>query len=293
MSLKPCYICGATSRHNRKGTVRDDPSLDILECDGCGLVFLSSFAHISDQHYEASGMHGAMVPDIEKWLSETAEDDNRRFDFMADRMAGKTVLDFGCGNAGFIERAKSVAAEVAGIELERALQSSFEERCLKIYDSLESCQRDGRKWDYITAFHVIEHLPDPRKILKKLAGLLAANGELIIEVPNSNDALLTMYENEAFQNFTYWSQHLFLFNEKTLGGLLEQAGLGINWIRHIQRYPLSNHLYWLSKGEPGGHKQWSMLDSGELATSYEAQLALRGMTDTMLASAHAPTSVKG
>ena len=78
---------------------------------------------------------------------------------------------------------------------------------------------------------------------------------MIIEVPNSSDALLTLYENEPFQNFTYWSQHLFLFNEKTMTELVKKAGLKLNWIKHVQRYPLSNNLYWLAKGEPGGHQK--------------------------------------
>ena len=69
---------------------------------------------------------------------------------------------------------------------------------------------------------------------------------MILEVPNSDDALLTLYESKDFQNFTYWSQHLFLFNTKTMAELIEQTGLKLNGIKHIQRYPLSNHMYWLS-----------------------------------------------
>jgi 2-polyprenyl-3-methyl-5-hydroxy-6-metoxy-1,4-benzoquinol methylase len=60
----------------------------------------------------------------------------------------------------------------------------------------------------ITAFHVVEHLPDPRAILKALANMLAKNGRMVIEVPSSEDVLLTLYDSDAFQRFTYWSQHL-------------------------------------------------------------------------------------
>ena len=95
---------------------------------------------------------------------------------------------------------------------------------------------------------------------------------------------LTLYKNKAFQNFTYWSQHLFLFNTKTMAELIEQTGLKLNWIKHIQRYPLSNHLYWLSKGNPGGQKDWSFLDNDKLAVEYEKQLASIGKTDTLVAS---------
>jgi hypothetical protein len=113
----------------------------------------------------------------------------------------------------------------------------------------------------ITAFHVIEQLPDPREMVRALAARLKDGGRLVIEVPSSEDALLTLYENDAFQRFTYWSQQLFLFNTETLRRLAEQAGLRVVSIQQFQRYPLSNHLHWLSRDRPGGHQHWSFLDT--------------------------------
>jgi len=107
---------------------------------------------------------------------------------------------------------------------------------------------------------------------------------LIVEVPNANDALLKLYQNEAFSHFTYWSCHLFLFTPHTLSKLAESAGLHVNYIKQIQRYPLSNHLYWLVNGKPGGHRKWHFLDSNELLTAYEKQLASVGLCDTILGS---------
>ena len=138
-------------------------------------------------------------------------------------------------------------------------------------------------YDLITAFHVIEHLPDPLQVLKSLAEKLSSNGQIIIEVPSSEDALLTLYDSDAFQRFTYWSQHLFLFNSNNLGLLAKKAGLAVKAIQHIQRYPLSNHLHWLSKGKPGGHKAWSFIDSPELNNAYANALAAVGKTDTLVA----------
>ena len=135
----------------------------------------------------------------------------------------------------------------------------------------------------ITAFHIIEHLPDSLQVLKSLAEKLSSNGQIIIEVPSSEDALLTLYDSDAFQCFTYWSQHLFLFNSNNLGLLAKKAGLVVKAIQHIQRYPLSNHLHWLSKGKPGGHKAWSFIDSPELNNAYANALAAIGKTDTLVA----------
>ena len=247
-----CYLCKNNKYSKRTGNVRDNPDIDILECSNCGLVYLSSLGHIQGEHYEASGMHDDEVPNIDKWLKETEFDDKRRYDFVKEKIANKNVLDFGCGVGGFLEMAKRSASNVSGIELERALQHSFQERKLNVFSNLKEAQKESKKYDIITAFHVVEHLKNPKEILKDLSQLLTENGEMIVEVPNSDDALLTLYENKDFQSFTYWSQHLFLFNAKTIAELVKRSGLKLNWIKYIQRYPLSNHLHWLSKGAPGG-----------------------------------------
>ena len=279
-----CYLCKSDDYFKRPGTVRDNPQINILECSGCGLVYLSSFEHIQDKHYEESGMHVGEIPEINSWLQATELDDRRRYEFVKDIIFDKNILDFGCGVGGFLGIAKSIVKTASGIELESALQSSFLKRNLNVYPSLEVANKENKKYQIITAFHVIEHLKNPKKILKNLADLLDENGEIIIEVPNSDDALLTLYESKDFQNFTYWSQHLFLFNSKTLTELFKQAGLKINWLKHIQRYQLSNHLYWLSKGASCGQKYWQFLDNNRLALEYERQLASIGKTDTLIAS---------
>jgi 2-polyprenyl-3-methyl-5-hydroxy-6-metoxy-1,4-benzoquinol methylase len=277
-----CYLCHSDKYNTRLGSVRDNKTIDILECDNCGLVYLSSLNHIEENHYEESGMHDDEV-DANKWLKETKADDERRYKFLKEKITNKTVLDFGCGIGGFLDKVKKIAKEVRGVELEKALQPSFNNRNLNVFSDLASVQKDNQKYDVITAFHVVEHLQNPKDVLQQLSELLAkGGGEMIVEVPSSDDALLTLYENSAFRNFTYWSQHLFLFNAKTMAELVKQAGLKLNWIKHIQRYSLSNHLYWLAKGKSGGHQKWHFLNNDKLNAEYENQLASIGKTDTII-----------
>jgi len=283
MSQQNCYLCGSNKYIIRPGVVRDNPEIKVLECVDCELVYLSSFKHIDVNHYEESGIHDGNKPDIELWLKETQDDDLRRYQFVKNKLINKNVMDFGCGIGGFLNHAKLLANKAVGIELEKALQPSFKERGLMVYPSLQSAQSCGEKWDLITSFHVIEHLSNPREMLVELSKLLGLDGEIIIEVPNSDDALLTLYENKEFQNFTYWSQHLFLFNAKTLSELIKQANLKVKWIKHVQRYSLSNHLYWMSKGAPGGHKKWCHMNNDRLDSEYESMLAANGKTDTITA----------
>lgn len=277
-----CYLCNSDNYHLRKGAVRDAPEMQIIECDNCGLVSLSQIDHITPRFYENSGMHGGGLPSIEAWLNDAEWDDQRRFEMVKTRLANKHVLDFGCGAAGFLRKAQSLAACVTGVELESRVRDYWAGQ-INIVQSVEAASLGNEGYDLITAFHVVEHLPDPRGMLKSLAGLLHPKGRMIVEVPSAEDALLSLYDSDAFQRFTYWSQHLFLFNASTLEHLARQAGLRVVAVQHYQRYPLSNHLYWLSQGKPGGHQYWSFLDTHELSEAYANTLAALGKTDTLIA----------
>ena len=286
LNYKQCYLCGETEFKKRPGSVRDKPELRVFECSRCGLVFLSSFNHIKEGFYEGSEMHGEEIPDINTWLAETAYDDERRFRYLKSTLPNSLLLDFGCGAGGFLLKARKFSATAHGVEPETRLNSHYKDRGLTVFQNLSDISTDirGVGYDIITMFHVLEHIPDPRSVLSELSEKLASDGQIIVEVPNADDALLTLYHNRPFSNFTYWSCHLFLYTAKTLQMLFDQMELKVNYIKQIQRYPLSNHLYWLANRKPGGHQKWHFLDSPELHAAYEKQLAAIGKCDTIVAS---------
>lgn len=277
-----CYLCGESSFKIIKNGVRDNENLNVIECTKCSLVTLNDFSHIDDTFYRDSKMHSSSTS-IQEWLEQTDLDDLRRFEFLKKKIKNKKVLDFGCGNGGFLFKCKDYTSEVIGIELEIQFKDFFKEKNLKVFEDLSEINLN-EKFDLITAFHVFEHLKDPLMVLNELKKYLAKDGEIIIEVPNSNDILLSVYKSENFSKFTYWSQHLFLFNEQTLKELIKKSNLNCNWIRQIQRYSLANHLYWLSKGLPGGHLIWKELFPNELNNKYAQALALNKTCDTLIAS---------
>lgn len=277
-----CYLCDCMEHRRRPGKVRDDASLEILECQNCGLVFLPR-TELPEGFYEQSRMHSGEPQPALDCLHDTERDNERRIRALSETITNRDVLDFGCGGGGFLLKARSRARYVMGIELEARLYPHFQTNGLEVFQSIDDLPSD-RNFDLITAFHVLEHLKDPATILRKLATRLRGGGGIIIEMPSSADALLTLYENVPFSEFTYWSCHFYLFNAANLPFLAKKAGLKLEYVSHIQRYPLSNHLHWLAKGKPGGHKLWSFLDSEELFRAYEARLASLGKTDTLMAS---------
>ena len=130
-------------------------------------------------------------------------------------------------------------------------------------------------------FMVIEHLNNPNKVLRELYNILNPNGVLICETPNSEDILLSKYKCKAFEDFTYWSEHVFLYNTDTLRTLLEKIGFQAEVNTQIQRYSLANHLYWLSMGKPGGHIKWTEFNNQRINELYAQKLTELGVADTL------------
>ena len=276
-----CYVCNGSEFTEREGIVRDAPDLRIQECTLCGFVFLQPLDDRGEQFYADSGMHERDVA-IEEWLRETSVDDERRLKALLPKIVNRNVLDVGCGAGGFLNAAMLYAKEATGVEPESRLAPHFQELGLRVHSSINALP--AHSYDLITLFHVLEHVPDPRAMLTELSSLLSDRGEIIVEVPSSSDALLSIYKSDAFSRFTYWSCHLNLFDQHTLKKLATQAGLRVNFVTQLQRYPLSNHLHWLATGGPGGHKTWSQIDSPELDAAYAASLARMGACDTIFAS---------
>jgi len=286
LNKKQCYLCGDRKFRQRSGTVRDKTELEVFECASCGLVFLSSFDHIRDDFYGNSEMHGEEMLDVQTWLKKTASDDERWFQYLKPVLGNCRLLDFGCGAGGFLLKARECAETACGIEPENRLRDHFKKCNLTVFPDICGLRinMQKEKYDVITMFHVLEHLRDPKDVLCELRGILNGKGRIVIEVPNAEDALLTLYNSGPFSDFTYWSCHLFLYSVKTLQMLFEKADLKVNYIDQVQRYPLSNHLFWLSEGKAGGHQKWDFLNSLELHSAYEKQLASIGKCDTIIAS---------
>lgn len=275
---KKCYLCGGSDLTDTGYTLRDNSEINVLKCNNCSLYFLSSFEHINRDFYSEGKMHGASF-DLNRWINAARIDDQRRFQFLKTKIRNKSVLDFGCGTGGFLLLTKNISSYSAGVEKQNSLKQHFKENQLDIYESTDEI---NKKFDIITMFHVLEHLKDPKKELCNILKLLNKEGELIIEIPNENDALLSLYKCKAFADFTHWSCHLFCYNEKTLKRLFNDLGLKINYIKPVQRYGLANHLYWIFKGQKGGQTKWKFFNIFDFI--YKNFIKLIHKSDTLIAS---------
>lgn len=280
-----CYLCGSERNKNIHRGVRGAADVDVYRCEQCGLVFLGRQIADINQFYESSGMRNSEPEMSRDSILRTAEpDDLRRFRKVRPLIENKKVLDFGCGAGGFMRYASAAAELVDGIELEGSMRDAINAEGMRCYASIENCEQNmNGGYNVITLFHVLEHLPDPVSTLIRLKPLLNDGGRIILEVPNADEALLSLYKSKAFADFTYWVCHLYLFCTQTLRETAKRAGYEVKFISQVQRYPLSNHLHWLSQGKPGGHVKWQAMNDGRLDQLYGDMLAKLGIADTLFA----------
>ena len=140
----------------------------------------------------------------------------------------------------------------------------------------------------MTLFHVIEHFYEATAELRRILELLRPGGLLVIETPNSMDALLSKYKSKEFSKFTYWSHHPMLHSHESLACLVEKCGFEVIENSGIQRYDLNNHLFWLTKGIPGGHQEKASFLPQNILELYSDHLINSEISDTIWLVAQKP-----
>ena len=211
------------------------------------------------------------------------EDDYRRASQFEKNLKNKDIIDFGCGWGGFLRNIKNYKS-LSGVELRKECINFIKNNIQKI-DISDNINSFDKKFDIITMFHVLEHIPYQTETLKVLKSKLKNKGKIIIEVPHAEDFLILQEEIKEFKNFTFWSEHLILHTYKSLKSILLKSGFKNIKIQYYQRYNFSNHLGWFLKRKPGGHNFYKEIVSDKLNSSYCENLIKLGQTDTLIAIA--------
>jgi len=154
----------------------------------------------------------------------------------------RRVLDVGCaeGELGRFLREHRRVSYVAGIEVDPQAAARAREALHHVVacdlnatgsgEVLAGLPKQG--FDCIVFADVLEHLIDPWRWLRDLAGLLVPGGTVIVSLPNLRYYRVVLallfrgrfeYQDEGILDWT----HLRFFTEQTARGLLEQAGLEV------------------------------------------------------------------
>jgi 2-polyprenyl-3-methyl-5-hydroxy-6-metoxy-1,4-benzoquinol methylase len=146
-----------------------------------------------------------------------------RLSEIGDRVRPGRLLDVGCSCGYFMEVAASRGFDVQGVEFSRlAIAAADANLRSRIFEgTLDEMPVNGM-FDVVSAFDLIEHVQDPRALLRRCAGVLKPGGALVISTPDAGHFL-------RFVMRSRWPmlqpmQHLFLFSRRALASALRAEG---------------------------------------------------------------------
>jgi SAM-dependent methyltransferase len=133
------------------------------------------------------------------------------------------LLDVGCATGRFLRLMAALGWETAGIEIDAAAADKARAVTPRVVvgDPAEVEFPPG-SFDVVTAFHVLEHLPDPLRALANMLRWAGPDGLVVVEVPN-----VAGWGGRLFGR--HWAglelpRHLIQFAPATMGALAARAG---------------------------------------------------------------------
>lgn len=258
-----CKICGSTDLYLRHKRIRDESRVvdcNVWKCVDCEIVFLEKD---TDQrqlldYYKEGHFRNVYLPDIKDAGSKEAEKfyslkqplQEKRFSILEDLFnKDMEVLDVGCATAGFLTILRDRVRQVKGIELYGPHVEFARERLGLDVEMKDIEYVEEKNFDVICVFHVLEHVANPVDFLGQVYKKLKDKGLLIVEVPNIDDPLISVYDVAPYKDFYFMRPHLFYFCERSMSFLLKKIGFDDVQFRSYQHYGLMNHMCWSLTGE--------------------------------------------
>lgn len=237
-----CIICGSQTRLARY--FEGIPILGCLSTD-CGFQFF-------DRAYTSSGAddedYYSNIPKAEildkPWI-------RRRIADVATIKKRGLVAELGCGMGETAIAFAGGGFDVIGVDASHWAIAFLQDRFKKVEwieeDAVRFLEYTSQRFDIITLFHVLEHLPDPKRVISLLQKCLKPDGIIVIEVPDVSGG-------QAFLKQDKWGyylrHHLNYFDARSLTRLLEAENYHLVYKKKLYHfsYPQGNFTKDLVKG---------------------------------------------
>ena len=138
-----------------------------------------------------------------------------------------TLLDLGAGTGDFLITAKKSGFKVTGVEPNDKARKLAHQKGIYLSSSLDDVS--GQKFQAITLWHVLEHLPDLEEQMTTMVHLLEDDGVLVIAVPNYRS-----YDAKHYK--AHWAaydvpRHLWHFSKTSISKLFAPHQMEVVKIR--------------------------------------------------------------
>jgi len=136
------------------------------------------------------------------------------------------LLDIGAATGFFMNLAKKRGFQVKGVELSDFAAKIARDKDLDVVTGdLLSGNFLGESFDVITMFDVLEHVPDPKKLISEASRILKKGGLLLINTPDAQ-SLWARILGSKWQ-LIMPPEHIYYFSPKNLGKHLSNNGFSV------------------------------------------------------------------
>jgi 2-polyprenyl-6-hydroxyphenyl methylase/3-demethylubiquinone-9 3-methyltransferase len=173
-------------------------------------------------------------------------------------LAGKRVLDIGCGGGILADAMARKGAEVLGIDLAgkalkvaqlHALEAQTPGVSYREVSAETLADEQPETFDVVTCMEMLEHVPDPSSVVRACAALVKPGGYVFFSTINRNAKafVFAIVGAEYILNLLPRGTHEFakFIKPSELAAYARAAGLDLEHTRGMEYNPLTRH-YWLS-----------------------------------------------
>ena len=232
-----CLICGSD-----KSSIVHSP--DIVRCDKCGFVFLKERPTQKWMENYYKNIYAANVADADVTVAVPKDFnllDTKEEYIAAQRkglfeeavayygkdITGKTLVDIGCGWGALLYNARKNGMNVIGFEFTNH-NVDYAQNVLKLdvrQEQFADSNLPENSIDIVTMVHVLEHVSDPLKLVKKINYVLKPGGVFYCVVPNFYSLCSAFLgENWAWLERNW---HYSYFTKESISNLFIKSGLSI------------------------------------------------------------------
>ncbi len=219
-----CNICGG---------IRFDQALgvrDLARCRNCGLIFFRK----QPSPGQIKKFYNTEIFSPAEYYKKMQKADKKNFSIVMGHVekikpAGK-LLDVGCSTGNLMEFARSRGWSCYGIELNKKAVEECRRRKLNVKSEVLGRRTFSNSYfDWINLGDVIEHVKNPKELLRICNSKLKKDGVLTLSTPDISKWLARKFQIKP-------GEHIFYFDKKTIRMILEMSGFRISKISNYTPY---------------------------------------------------------
>lgn len=233
-----CCLCGSEGEAYLE-SVRNSMAMemglfDLVVCQNCGLVWVNPrpkpermiefYPETYWDKVDVVSSSRGLGPRLQRWFIRIRL---KQIVKIVKKFVGQNgkILDVGCGTAEITHIMNSNGFDAIGIDF----SSEAAQYAREVYHvhvdtgNFLNFSYEKKSFDCITLFGVLEHMPEPLRVLERCQQLLRSKGVLIVQIPNIESLQFGLFKKR-------WSGlnppvHLYQFSPSSLGRMLNEVGL--------------------------------------------------------------------